>query len=210
MECHVTKGAPKLITGPLSKRVPQIEGFPKVYDWAKHDYSNTEKLDHFVKENIIVNLGKDKVITALSTGFINVVARMAIGDRGTIPTDPTVPKVPVSTADTLFNEIYRDDLDATVLDVGTPDTHEVTFIKTFSAVVIPISSFSNQAKPVVNEVGILTADILGGTPLPRAPVAAPNPPEADEELFAIRTFKSVPFEAANEISVTIRYTIFVE
>jgi hypothetical protein len=54
------------------------------------------------------------------------------------------------------------------------------------------------------------ADLLGGAPLPRPPVAAPNTPDADESMFSIRTFKSVPFEAANEIAVTIRYTIYIE
>ena len=190
--------------------IPTMPGFPKVHLRHNLDFSKCSVKDHFVKENIVVNIGKDKVITSLSTGFLNVIARMSIGDRGTIPSDPTVPKVPEATATALFNEVYRDDIDATILDVGTPTIHEVTFIKTFSAVVIPITSFSNQASPVVNEVGLITADLLSGTPLPRAPVAAPNPPEADEELFALRTFKSVPFEAANEISVTIRYTIFIE
>ena len=74
----------------------------------------------------------------------------------------------------------------------------------------PITAFSNQANPIVNEVGLVMADLFGGNPLPRAPVAAPDPPDADEEVFSIRTFKSVPFEAANEIAITIRYTIFIE
>jgi hypothetical protein len=29
-------------------------------------------------------------------------------------------------------------------------------------------------------------------------------------LMSIRTFKSVPFEAANDISITIKYTVYTE
>lgn len=207
VEVFVTRGKPTLH---LFDPLPQKAGFPLVHRGHELDLSACQVLSQQDIHNIIVNGGKDKVIESLTSGFINIIARMAIGDRGTIPADPTVPKVPVETQDALFNEVYRDDVDATILNVGTPTTHEVKFIKTFSSLVIPITSFSNQAAPTVNEVGLITADVLGGAPLPRAPVAAPNAPDADEALFSIRTFKSVPFESANEISVTIRYTIYIE
>lgn len=161
--------------------------------------------------NIVVNKGKDKAVTALVTGNVHQIGRMAIGDRGALPSDLSQTKIPVPTMSELYNEIYRADIDTYVLDVGTDLVHEAKFIKTFSATDVPITSFSNQAQPIINEVGLITFDELAAAgPLPRIPVAAPNPPPPDEELFSIRTFKSVPFEAANEISVTIRYTIFIE
>lgn len=187
----------------------QTKGIPNVTK-GEIDFSECELLDTIVDHNIIVGIGKDKVIQALTTGFINQIARMAIGDRGTIPSDPTQPKVASPDQTELFNEVFRSDNDTFVLDIGnTPGVHEVKFIKTFSAVTIPLASFSNQALPVVNEVGLIMVD-LNEAPLPRADVAAPNPPLSDESLFSIRTFKSVPFEAANEISITIRYTIYIE
>jgi len=207
VELFVTQGKPTLH---LSNPLPTLPGYPKVHANHHLDFSNTKIIDSYDIMNIIVNVGKDKVIQSLTTGFINVVARMAIGDRGTIPSDSTVPKVPVSTQSALYNEIYRDDVDATILNVGTPTVHEVRFIKSFSSLLIPLTAFSNQAAPVVNEAGLIIADLLGGAPLPRPPVAAPNAADVDEKLFSIRTFKSVPFEAANAISVTIRYTIFIE
>lgn len=208
LDIFVTKGAkPSIINGP---ELPTRAGYPRVYKSAKIDFSQTKIIDEQHIHNIILNLGKDRVIETLTTGFINVIARMAIGDRGTIPSDQTVPKVPTADQTTLFNEVYRDDVDTTTLDVGTPTVHEVTFIKTFSALEVPITAFSNQANPLVNEVALVMADLLGGAPLPRPPVASPDTPDADEELFSTRTFKSVPFEAANEITVTIRYTIFIE
>jgi hypothetical protein len=207
VEVFITEGKPEIEYGKLLKSGPSQ---PKCYESAVINFHKTKILDHRYIENIIVNIGKDKVVESLTTGFINVIARMAIGDRGTLPSDPTVPKVPQATQDSLFNEIYRDDIDSVVLDVGTPETHSVRFIKSFAAADIPITSYSNQANPVVNEVGLITADLISGNPLPRPPVAAPNPPDADEELFSLRTFNSVPFLAENDIAITIRYTIFVE
>jgi len=185
------------------------EGKPTVQKNGEIDFINTKLVNSFTEYNIIVNLGKDNVITAIASAQSKPIGRMAIGDRGTIPSDPTVPKIPVATMTALFNEVYRADIEATTINIGTPTVHEVKFIKTFSAVDIPITSFSNQAKPVINEVGLVFYD-PGVAQLPRTPVAAPSPHLSDETLFSIRTFKSVPFEAANDISVTIRYTIFIE
>lgn len=209
VEIFTSKGKPKTIRGPVFQ---QKEGFPTIYKSAELDFSECELLDQETIYNIILNEGKDAVIESLTTGFLRVVARMAVGDRGTLPTDQTQPKVPTADQGGLFNEVYRADVETTTLQVGLPagDTHQVTFIKTFSALEIPITAFSNQANPLINEVSLIAADLLSGDPLPRPPVAAPDDPPVDEFAFSIRTFKSVPFEAANEISITIRYTIFIE
>lgn len=206
VELFVTKGRPKVVNGPL---LHNINGH-KVYRSAELDFSNTPILDKQDYKNIIFNQGKDRVIESVTTGFIRVIARMAIGDRGTLPSDSTVPKVPVATMTSLYNEVYRSDVDTTVLNVGTPTIHEVKFIKIFSAVDVPITAFSNQANPVVNEAALIMCDLLSGNPLPRPAVAYPNTNDADEVAFSMRAFKSIPFEAANDISITIRYTIFIE
>ena len=208
VELFVTKGPLPIVT-PIGEPLFPNSSIP-VYKDASIDFSNTDLIRKEVYENIIVNQGKDAVITSLTTGFIKSIARMAVGDRGTIPSDSTVPKVPVPTMTALYNEVFRSDIEVTTLNVGTPTIHEVKFIKTFSALTIPLTSFSNQANPAVNEVGLILCDLLTGTPLPRPDVAAPNANLADEALFSIRCFKSVPFEAANEIAVTIRYSIYIE
>jgi len=208
VEIWICKGSPKLIVGNAVS--PGAGGSP-IYDSADFNFDGClvgRKLDVM---NIIVNQGKDASITAIASGQQNPVLRMAIGDRGTLASDSTVPKVPLATQTALFNEIYRADVDAVVINVGTPTVHQVQFLKTFNAVNIPLSAFSNQASPVVNEVGLITAPAGGGlNPFPRAPVSAPALPVADERLFSIRTFKSFPFEAANDIALAIRYTIFQE
>jgi len=208
VEVFTSEGRPELI---YKGHVPNKNDLP-VFRAVDIDFSKgrCNLVDCQKIENVILYSGKDRVIESLTTGFIHIIARMAIGDRGTLPSDQTVPKVPTSDLEGLYNEVYRDDVDAVVLDVGGGDgTHEVKFIKTFSAVDIPLTSYSNQASPIINEVSLITADLLAGNPLPRPPVAAPNTPDADEGFFSLRTFKSVPFEASNEISITIRYTIFI-
>ena len=207
VEIFVCEGRPSLV---LKGELPSKPGFPVMASGHDLDFSGCRILDQQTIKNIIVNIGKDKVIGSLVNGAINPILRMAVGDRGTIPSDPTVPKVPVATMSALYNEVYRADIDAVIVDVGTPTTHEAKFIKTFAAADIPISSFSNQANPVVNEVALITADPSLPPVFPRSPVAAPAVPPADEAMFSIRTYRSVPFVAANDITVTIRYTIFIE
>lgn len=207
VELFVTKGRPTILRGPV---LHNINGH-KVYKSAEIDFDHGVKvLDYQDYKNIVFNQGKDRVIESLTTGFIRVIARMAIGDRGTLPSDSTVPKVPVATMTELYNEVYRADVDTTVLNIGTPTVHEVKFIKIFSAADVPITAFSNQANPVVNEAALIMCDLLSGNPLPRPAVAYPDTNDADEVAFSMRAFKSIPFEAANDISITIRYTIFIE
>jgi hypothetical protein len=204
VEIFTTIGRPRLL---LKEPIP---GRPNTYRSHELDFRTCQVLREETHRNIIVNVGKDKTIEALAAGSLNPIMRMAIGDRGTLPSDPTVPKVPVDTMSALYNEIYRADIDAVILNTGTPTDHAVKFIRTFSAVDVPITSFSNQAVPVVNEVALITADTIGGAPFPRLPVAAPAAPPVDEAMYSIRTYRSVPFVAANDIAVTIRYTIFIE
>lgn len=207
VEFFVTVGKTPVVI-PIGNK--KIIGNTTFCDNADIDFSDCQVIDHQDLKNIILNTGKDRVISSLTSGFIKTIARMAVGDRGTIPSDPTVPKTPVSTMTGLYNEVYRSDVDVVALNVGTPTAHEVKFIKTFSALDIPITSFSNQAKPVLNEVMLVFCDLLSGTPLPRPAVTAPGVNLADEEGFSIRCFKSVPFEAANEMAITVRYTVFIE
>lgn len=206
VEVFVTRGRPRLL---LSDPLPQRPGYPLVHRAHELDFSGCQIVHQDDIENVIVIAGKNLVIESLASGFLKPIVRMAVGDRGAQPGDPTQPKPVFDTMTALYNEVYRDDVEATVITT-TASVHEAKFIKTFSATIIPITAFSNQAVPVISEVGLITADIAGAAPLPRPPVAFPAAPDADEALFSVRTFKTVPFEAANDIAVTIRYTIFIE
>ena len=165
-------------------------------------------VDTFCKQNIILRSGKAEVIESLTSGSNRILARMAIGDRGTLPSDMSVPKVPTSERTSLFSEIFRQDVDV-ISTTTIEDTNEILLVSTFNAVDIPVTSYSDQVNPVINEVGLVMIDQIAGAPLPRPSVYAPNTPDSDEALFAMRTYKTVPFEAANETAVTVRYTIFI-
>lgn len=205
VEFIITKKRPDLRLG---KVVSDFHGL-KVYDDVEIVYNELDLVGKTEIKNIILDLGKDSVISSLYTGNIKTIARMAIGDRGTLASDQTVPKSPTSDRTSLYNEVYRGDMDAVTANVGN-GFHEVKFIKTFNAADVPLTSFSNQSNPIVNEVALVMADLISGNPLPRPAVYPPSTPDTDELLFAMRTFKSVPFDASNDLSITVRYTIYIE
>lgn len=260
-------------------RADLFEGLVEIWVYKKGQLVDFQRL-----KNIVLFQGNAEIIRTLS--FISpatkprVITRMAIGDQGTIPSDSTVPKVPVKTASSLFHEIYRKDIDARVPTLYTPTgftytgntttglniigglsstagivagmtvtgtgipvgsvvvevitsnsikisnaatsdnsgisitfagtINECQFTATFDAVDVPVSAFANPSQPRVNEVGLVIIDPTAAGGLARPPVASPSVNESDEVLMTIRTFKSVPFEVANDVSITIRYTIFTE
>jgi hypothetical protein len=203
VEIFVTRGSPKI------EYWNQVASGPvPVFRDHVISFDGCEILDQMVLKNIIVNQGKDKMIEALVGGTVDKVLRMAIGDRGTIPSDNSVPKVPTPDMTRLYNEVARGDLDAVVLNIGSGTAHEAKFIKVFAARDIPLSSFSNQISPIVNEVGIITAG--DQIPFPRADLYPPTAANDDEKLFAIRTYRAVPFEAADDIEITFRYTVYID
>ncbi len=184
------------------------DGF-KMHGYVELDILEKGKLVRTIKgKNIILNLGKAETIMSLTTGSNRVIGRMAIGARGTLPSDPTVPKTPEASKTELYSEVYRQDVEMTSVTTQE-DENKVLFVTTFRAVDIPLSAYPDQTNPVINEVGLVMIDLITGVPLPRTSIAYPDECDEDESLFAMRTFKSVPFESANETSVTVRYTIFI-
>lgn len=167
-------------------------------------YQGGTLIDRFEDYNIILKDGIDNDLRALWSNSHLIIKRIAIGDRGTIPSSTLVPKVPERTRHTLYNEIFRKDVDA-INENLTDET--VRFTVTVDASEIPITAYSDQSNPGVSEVMLIMADALGGDPFPRTVVIAPATPPTDEAGFGMRCFKKVPFEASTGISVTIRYTI---
>lgn len=205
----VLRGLPRIIHGPLIQEYPA-----RVHRWADVICDANQVIAHKRFKNIIFDQGKDRMIESLAATFTTAVVRMAIGDGGVI-TNTTTPKTPSGLLASapfgaLYHEVYRGDLDTTTVNTGTPGVHSATFIKTFAAVDVPTTPFLDQVLPVINEVGLVTANILTGAPLPRTPVSPPTAPDGDEQVYSIRCFPSVPFLVANDISVTFRYTITIE
>lgn len=168
------------------------------------------------QDNIVLYQGNAQVVTTLfSTSPATaprVVTRMAIGDQGAIPSDSQVAKIPTPDLTSLYHEIYRKDVDSsTQVLLGTTifpgDTNNCTLVSTFNASDVPLSAYSNPSTPVVNEVGLVIINPAAPSGLSRTPVIAPAAAASDEVLLSIRCFKSIPFLVADDVSVTIRYTI---
>jgi len=252
-------------------------------------YKGKTLIDHQDLKNIILFQGNGEIIRTLSTISPStkprIINRMAVGDQGTIPADPTVPKVPTKDlpqlifTNGLYHEVYRKDCDSriitinpgstfnitgtltigsplvttatttglatgmTVVGIGIPPgtvianinsstvftigplsaiapggaqtltisgaANEAKFIATFNAIDVALTAFSNPSQPRINEVGLVIVDPTAPSGLVRTAVTAPTTPPVDEVVMSIRTFKSVPFEIANDVSITIRYTIFM-
>jgi hypothetical protein len=170
-------------------------------------------------KNIIFYQGNTEVLRTLSTISPStkprIINRMAAGDQGTIPSDSTVPKVPTKdlpqliTTNGLYHEVYRKDVDSRI-QTFSGATNEVKFIATFTASDVSLSAFSNPSQPRINEIGLVIIDPTAVSGIVRTAVTAPTAPPSDEVILSIRTFKSVPFEVANDVSITIRYTLFME
>jgi hypothetical protein len=126
-----------------------------------------------------------------------------------IPTGSVVANPSVSpTSIQISEDATSDNTAANITFLGT--TNQVEFSATFNAVDVPLSAFTNPSQPLLNEVGLVIIDPTATAGLTRSPVFAPASPPSDEVVLSLRTFNSVPFVAANDISVTIRYTIFTE
>lgn len=265
--------------GPFEDPANIFEGLVEI--WA---YKQGVLFDYQKLKNIILFQGQAEILRAIAISSPatkpRVVTRMAIGDQGTIPSDQTVPKIPVKTATGPFHEVYRKDVDsktptfysptgftytgnttitsalltslsstvgitvgmvvtgtgipagavvtlivsptsvqisvpATSSNTSTPITfagtvNECQFIATFAATDVALSAFSNPSQPRVNEVSLIIIDPTASGGLIRPAVTAPNAPDADEVVLSLRTFKSVPFEIANDVSITIRYTLYTQ
>ena len=265
--------------GGLKSHANLLEGRVEIQVFQKKVLVHREVL-----KNILLYTGMAEVIRGLTSSSPltpRVITRMAIGDQGTLPSDSTVPKVPVKTMTGLYHEVARQDVDSatqtlysptgftytgtttsgsntisslsstvgvtlgmvvtgtgiplgavvsnivnstTIQFSGLPATstnnavnitfagtvNECEFLATFDAVSIPTTSFSNPSNPIVNEVGLVIINPSATAGVSRPPVYAPAANQSDEVVLSIRTFNSVPFLAANDVSIAVRYTLFTE
>ena len=181
------------------------EGFVEIFV-----YHGRKLVEVIEEKNIILWQGRAELIKTVSTTspllYQRVINRMVIGDLGTIPADSQVPKVPTANLTGLYHETYRKDISTKNIVTNLSDNY-CQFIATFNAVDVPLSSFSNPTSPRVNEVGLVFIDPQ--VAIVRPDVASPNTVPVDEIVGSIRCFKSIPFESANDVSVTIRYTLYM-
>lgn len=168
-----------------------------------------KQIAHVHEKNFIVDLGHESVIDILEgTSAGHYIFRMALGDDGTLTGQPFVPKVPDASwpaFTTLFHEVIRSNIDTST----QPTTKSMRFLTAFQSSVVDTTSFSSGPNYVVNEAGLFVSDgtQTGSQQINKTP---PDSVDASEKLFSIRAFKSVPFDPAESITLTIAWTIFVQ
>jgi hypothetical protein len=164
-------------------------------------------------KNFIVNSGitaiRDVLIGVNGGGFAGSIFRMAVGDGGTPPEELFNPKIPDATwpaRTTLFHEVIRQDISV----FETPQTNSMRFVASFNSVDVDLTSYS-LAELVVNEAALIIGDgiLTVGDDKKQVNKAPPDSIDADEKMVSMRTFKSASFDPAEDVTITITWTITV-
>lgn len=162
------------------------------------------------EKNYIVDQGltaiKDLILGGTGGGGISgSIFRMAIGDGGSTVGSLYTPKLPDATWATrteLYEEVIRTDIAA----FTSPDAVSARFVANFNSTGVADTSFTLPDK-VINEAALIIGDgILGGADIQ---VKQGDTPDSDEQLFSTRTFKSAPFDPAEDVTISITWTITV-
>jgi len=168
-------------------------------------------------KNFIVTAGvtaiRNVLIGVNGGGFAGSIFRMAVGDGGTPPAELFNPKLPDASWPArvaLYHEILRQDISV----FSTPTTSSMRFVGSFNSVGIADTSYSIAAK-VVNEASLIIGDgvlTVGGDKrqINRGiPDGGPQPADLDEVMLSTRTFKSMSFDNAEDVTITITWTLTV-
>lgn len=160
------------------------------------------------EKNFIVDLGKQRAMEILA-GLVDTwpqsrrIFRLALGDQGCVPGQPFIPKTPDGSwpaFTTLFHEVGRQD----ITSITEPAPKQAQFLTSALSSNYTPGNFSSSPR-VINEAGLITnrgVPIVGVT---QPPATIP----ADEDLFSIRTFKSVPFDPADSVTIQLLWNVFV-
>jgi hypothetical protein len=163
-------------------------------------------LDDYESENFIVNLGLETVIDILDgTSLSYRIFRMAVGDDGTLSGQPYVPKTTDSTWPSktgLFHEVIRKNIDSNT----QPISKSMRFLTTFASADITPSSFTSSPR-VLNEASLIISD---GTQTGNNEIPQGYTPDASEKMLSIRTFKSMPFDPADTLTLAVGWTIYAQ
>lgn len=166
---------------------------------------NNEIVDNIKLKNIVVDNGKQKAIEALAKGSSDhQIFRMAIGSGGAMTSDWFQPKIPTADMTELYHEVYRKDVyDPPSVPV---DERKATFIADFNSTFVPDACFENASERYINEAALIMGDgVYTGDEQ-----SSLDTYDVDESIFSIRTFKSIPFDAGDDVTITIRWTIFAQ
>jgi hypothetical protein len=134
---------------------------------------------------------------------------MAIGDNGVPAGELFNPKLPDATwpaRTELFHEVIRQDI--TVF--STPTSSSMRFVGSFNSIDVDLTSYSLSDK-VVNEASLIIGDgvVTIGGDKKQINKVPPDTVDADELMMSTRTFKSVSFDPAEDVTLTLTWTITI-
>jgi len=163
--------------------------------------------------NFIVNVGltaiRDILIGANGGGFQGSIFRMAVGDGGCPAGELFNPKLPDATwpaRDGLFHEILRQD----VAIFSTPTTTSMRFVGSFNSTDVDPTSYQ-LADRVINEASLIAGDgvLTVGGDKKQIHKVPPDTADPDEVMVSMRTFKSASFDLAEDVTITLTWTLTV-
>jgi hypothetical protein len=164
-------------------------------------------------KNFIVDAGisaiRDVLIGVNGGGYYGSIFRMAIGDGGTPPSELFNPKLPDATwpaRTSLYHEVLRQDISV----FTTPTPSSMRFVGSFNSVGIDPTGYSLAAK-VVNEAALIIGDgvLTPGGDKKQVNKTVPDVVDSDEVMMSTRTFKSTSFDDAEDVTITVTWTITV-
>lgn len=164
-------------------------------------------------KNFIVDAGitaiRDIMIGVNGGGFAGSIFRMAIGDGGVPIGELFNPKIPDATwpaRTDLFHEVFRQDISV----FSTPTTASMRFVGSFNSVDVDVTGFSLVDR-VINEAALIIGDgvLTVGGDQKQVNKVPPDTIDADEIMLSMRTFRSVSFDPAEDVTITVTWTITV-
>jgi hypothetical protein len=166
-------------------------------------------------KNFIVDVGvtaiRDLLIGLNGGGFAGSIFRMAVGDGG-VPVgelfNPILPDATWPARTGLYHEIIRQDI--SIFD--TPTDNSMRFVGSFNSIDINSSSYSLLDR-VINEASLIIGDgvttIGGDKKQINNTDTGPDIVDADEIMLSTRTFNSASFDASEDVTITITWTLTV-
>lgn len=162
-------------------------------------------------KNFIVDAGltaiRDLIIGVNGGGIAGSIFRMGVGDGGVPPGELFNPKLPDGTwpaRTALYHEIIRQDIAV----FSTPTDFSMRFVGSFNSTDINAGSYS-LADRVINEAGLIIGDgvlTIGGD---QKQINDGDTADLDEQFVSMRTFKSLSFDFAENVTATITWTITI-
>lgn len=165
-------------------------------------------------KNFIVDAGvtaiRDLLIGINGGGFTGSIFRMAVGDGG-VPVgelfNPILADATWPARTNLYHEIIRQDID--IFDA--PTSNSMRFVGSFNSIDVDVSSYSLLDR-VINEASLIIGDgvtTIGGDKKQINKSPGPDTVDADEIMLSTRTFNSASFDAAEDVTITITWTLTV-